>query len=66
MLIQSVTCDNCGVQKKESNHWFTVTKDGEGIIIRRMHQEDLSEEEQHICGETCLEKTILKMIPDLK
>lgn len=31
---EQITCDICGVEKQESNHWFVITHLGSTVLIR--------------------------------
>ena len=33
MITQSISCDMCGVQKREANHWFIAYKEAHEIRI---------------------------------
>ena len=54
------TCDVCGRQKQESNHWFTVQiRPGIFFDVRYWARGDaLQENILHICGEECLHKKL--------
>ena len=71
--LSTFMCDECGTQKKESNHWFRlkVVPELPGHMevsvwdpppppphIKRADLKDMKE--FHVCGETCLAKSISK------
>jgi hypothetical protein len=59
-----ITCDMCGAQKREANHWFLVREEsGELRISGWNFPHTLSPETRHLCGETCVHKLISR---DLK
>jgi hypothetical protein len=66
MKIQAYQCDECGVQKKESNHWvlaFVSTVGG----LNFWPWSDISDSRAiHLCGEGCAAKVLSKQIASWK
>lgn len=58
MLKPTYYCDQCGEQKREANHWLAVRTVVEPTqILPRMETRafmDRGDDDQHICGATCL------------
>lgn len=56
--IKVYTCDVCGRQKQQSNHWFKVRIGGALHIyywnFMREGADDDSIEIKHVCGQQCL------------
>jgi len=57
-------CNVCGIEKKETNHWFVITvssSHGPMLIIETWCTEALdrtNSDVRHICGEACVNKTV--------
>jgi len=57
------TCVECGIQKKESNHWFVLRKIITGFVIvswafaQERHWIN-DEESDYICGHACAHKQL--------
>ncbi len=56
MIQQSFTCDICGIDKKEANHWFmafeekgTLKFGAWGALNRKRHV-------KHLCGQRCVHR----------
>lgn len=59
MIRQVITCDVCGSQKQQTNHWFVAYEEcGELRIGGWDSLRVLSPETKHLCGETCAHKLI--------
>lgn len=59
MIRQAVSCDVCGAEKRQTNHWFVAYEQGgelrlSGWTSRRR----LRPESKHLCGQTCLHKFV--------
>lgn len=59
MIRQAISCDICGAEKKQTNHWYVACEQGGEMRIggwnSRMRQRPGS---KHLCGQTCLHKLI--------
>jgi hypothetical protein len=59
VIRQAISCDVCGTDKKETNHWFVAYEHGSELRIsgwsspHRLHARS-----RHLCGQTCLHKLI--------
>lgn len=69
MKSETYTCDECGKQKQESNHWFKLCfTDGyfqfwtwDAARETNLEFEEIDGEEQrHICSESCATKALSK------
>lgn len=61
MIRQSINCDICGAEKKQTNHWFvTYTQAGELRISTWNSSKGLRARtgSKHLCGQTCLTKLV--------
>lgn len=66
------TCDECGVEKRESNHWFRLftTKTNNlpdtVFVASTWNIAELPDteifKEQHLCSESCLLKKISSLV----
>ncbi len=59
MIRQAISCDICGAQRRETNHWFIAyEQSGElrvsGWNFQRLHCPGT----KHLCGENCLHKLL--------
>ena len=65
------TCDGCGKQKGETNHWYVLLRGTEfrqllgiGPFDLVMKQAALDKESAlHLCGEECLLKMVARNLP---
>src|SRR3984957_15876966 len=71
-LTEKITCDICGIQKGEANHWmlwstefFMPGPNGEigGIRFAPWHK-DLYRDYHHLCGEACASKLLAKSVTE--
>ena len=64
--VPKVTCDSCGVEKQETNHWWMIRESGirEGLLIRTLglREHDTNENERIACGESCCLKLVSQML----
>lgn len=57
MIIQSISCDMCGAQKRETNHWFLANQESGELHVSQWTSEHLlCPGTKHLCGESCLHK----------
>jgi hypothetical protein len=57
-------CDYCGVQKRESNHWwfsYKISASFPQFSLRAWDDERASQGDvEHICGQECAQKALAK------
>jgi hypothetical protein len=59
MIRQAISCDICGAEKKQTNHWFVAyTHAGELRVSGWNAQRRLRTGTKHLCGQTCLNKLL--------
>lgn len=59
MIRQAISCDICGRDKQQTNHWFVVSEHGAELRISGWHsQARMSAKAKHLCGQTCLHKLV--------
>lgn len=59
MIRQAISCDICGAEKKQTNHWFVAhTHAGELRITGWSANDRLRAKSKHLCGQTCLHKLV--------
>jgi hypothetical protein len=59
MIRQSITCDICGSEKKQTNHWFVAREQGGELRISGWDSRNrLRPGSRHLCGQTCLHKLV--------
>ena len=65
MITQSISCDMCGAQKREANHWFIAYKQAQEIRISGWASpRRLSAGTVHLCGERCVHRFLSDFIAD--
>jgi len=57
------TCNICGVDHKDANHWFVASTSLEGIELHTwawaIHEELLDDgQTKHLCGQVCAHKFV--------
>lgn len=59
MIRQAISCDVCGAEKKQTNHWFVAWEQAGELRLAgwssRMKQRPGT---KHLCGQTCLHKLV--------
>lgn len=59
MIRQAISCDICGTDKQQTNHWFVAyDHHGELRIADWTSQSRLRTGVKHLCGQTCLLKLV--------
>ena len=59
MIRQAISCDICGAEKKQTNHWFVASEQaGELRIGGWSSRNRLRAGSKHLCGQTCLHKLV--------
>ena len=57
MIRQAISCDLCGTEKRQTNHWFVAYEQaGELRVSGWTSRHRLRAEAKHLCGQTCLHK----------
>jgi hypothetical protein len=63
MIRQAISCDICGAEKKQTNHWFIAyAHAGELRVTGWSAQRRLRAGSKHLCGQTCLHKLVDEFI----
>lgn len=67
MRVQGYQCDECGVQKKESNHWVLAINDVTAMLFKPW-DDNLANAKGvlTLCGEGCAVKVLSKQIASWK
>lgn len=59
MIRQAISCDICGAEKKQTNHWFVACEQaGELRVSGWSSRNRLRAGTKHLCGQTCLHKLV--------
>lgn len=59
MIRQAISCDICGTEKKQTNHWFVAHDQGGELRVSGWSSRDrLRPGTKHLCGQTCLHKLV--------
>jgi hypothetical protein len=63
MIRQAISCDICGAEKKQTNHWFVVyAHGGELRVTGWTANSRIRAGSKHLCGQTCLHKLVDEFI----
>jgi hypothetical protein len=66
VIRQAISCDICGTEKRQANHWFVAYEQSGDLRISGWNSPYLScAGTKHLCGETCLHKLISKFLAKL-
>jgi hypothetical protein len=59
VIRQAISCDICGSEKKQTNHWFVAYYQGEELRVSGWNSRNrLRPGSRHLCGQTCLHKLV--------
>ena len=59
MIRQAISCDICGTEKKQTNHWFVAYEQGGELRVSGWNSRNrLRPGSKHLCGQTCLHKLV--------
>jgi hypothetical protein len=55
VIRQAISCDLCGTEKKQNNHWFVAYNQAGELRLRGWNPRNrLHPGSKHLCGETCV------------
>ncbi len=59
MIRQTISCDICKTEKKQSNHWFVAYEQGMELRLSGWSSRyRMRPGSKHLCGQTCLHKLV--------
>jgi hypothetical protein len=59
VIRQAISCDICGTEKKQTNHWFVAYDQGAELRVSGWNSRNrLRPGSKHLCGQTCLHKLV--------
>jgi hypothetical protein len=59
VIRQAISCDICGSEKRQTNHWFVAYElGGELRMSGWTSRHRLRPDSKHLCGQTCLHKLV--------
>jgi hypothetical protein len=59
VIRQAISCDICGTEKKQTNHWFVAHDQGGELRVSGWSSRNrLRPGTKHLCGQTCLHKLV--------
>ena len=59
LIRQAISCDICGTEKKQTNHWFVAYDQGGELRVSGWATRNrLRPGSKHLCGQTCLHKLV--------
>jgi hypothetical protein len=57
VIRQAISCDICGAEKKQTNHWFVASEQAGELRVSGWNSRNrLRAGTKHLCGQTCLHK----------
>jgi hypothetical protein len=57
VIRQAISCDICGTEKRQTNHWFVACEQAGELRISNWNSRNRSKPgAKHLCGQTCLHK----------
>lgn len=57
MIRQAISCDICGAEKKQTNHWFVAYEQAGELRVSGWNSRNrLRTGSKHLCGQACLHK----------
>jgi hypothetical protein len=57
VIRQAISCDICGTEKKQTNHWYVAHDQGGELRVSGFDSRNrLRPGAKHLCGQTCLHK----------
>lgn len=62
---EQVTCDVCGAQKQQTNHWFEMRETDYAFLIRNVKHKPYGGSTgvvYDLCGEACVIKKVSELI----
>jgi hypothetical protein len=59
VIRQAISCDLCGTEKKQTNHWFVAYDQGGELRVSGWNSRNRQRPgSMHLCGQTCLHKLV--------
>ncbi len=59
MIRQAISCDICGNEKRQTNHWFVAYDQAGELRISGFNSRNrLKAGTKHLCGQICLHKLV--------
>jgi hypothetical protein len=59
MIRQAISCDVCGAEKRQTNHWFVAFSHGGELRVTGWNASGrMRAGSKHLCGQTCLHKLL--------
>ncbi len=67
MIRQIVSCDICGEEKEQTNHWFVAYDEGGEFRVSGLTPSNsLDLVAKHLCGESCVHKLLEEFLISTK
>jgi len=59
VIRQAISCDICGTEKRQTNHWFVAYEQGGELRVSGWNSRNRTRPgSKHLCGQTCLHKLV--------
>jgi hypothetical protein len=63
VIRQAISCDVCGSQKRQTNHWFVAYEQAQELRVSGWDSPHLMcPGTKHLCGETCLHTLVNEFV----
>lgn len=63
MIRQAISCDMCGAEKRQTNHWFVAYAHADELRVSGWNATGrMRSGAKHLCGQTCLHKLLDEFI----
>lgn len=64
MIEEKISCDQCGIQKKDANHWICLDDTPPGPLFAPWGDVTYRDYRKHLCGEKCASVLLSRAIAD--
>lgn len=58
MIRQAISCDICGTEKRQTNHWYVAYEQAGELRVSGWTSRRSRAGSKHLCGQTCLHKLV--------
>jgi hypothetical protein len=58
VIRQAISCDICGTEKRQTNHWFVAYEQAGELRVSAWGAQKRRSSTKHLCGQTCLHKLV--------
>ena len=58
VILESFTCDICGIEKKVANHWFIAFEHNGTLKLSAWSALNRKRQMKHLCGQSCVHRLV--------